>query len=78
MMANEGGLRQIVAACALNGLAAPALSSALSYFDMSRTERGTANMVQIQRDFFGHHSFERVDKDGGGHHGPWVKSPMAG
>ncbi|MGB0411328.1 MAG: NADP-dependent phosphogluconate dehydrogenase [Pikeienuella sp.] len=73
MKTNEGGLRQVVAACALNGLAAPALSSALSYFDMSRTERGTANMVQIQRDFFGHHGFERLDRDGGGYHGPWVK-----
>ena len=72
MKANEGGLRQVVAACALNGLAAPALSSALSYFDMSRTERGTANMVQIQRDFFGHHGFERLDREGGGYHGPWV------
>ena len=73
MKANEGGLRRVVAACAQNGLAAPALSSALSYFDMSRTERGTANMVQIQRDFFGHHGFERLDRDGGGYHGPWVK-----
>ncbi len=72
MRDNQGGLRNTVAACATHGLPAPALSAALSYFDMYRTGRGTANMVQIQRDFFGHHGFERVDNDGGGYHGPWV------
>lgn len=72
MRVNQSGLRKTVATAATYGLPTPALSSALSYFDMSRTGRGTANMVQIQRDWFGHHSFERVDKPGGGYHGPWV------
>ena len=72
MRTNQSGLRKTVAACAAHGLPAPALSAALSYFDMYRTGRGTANMVQIQRDFFGHHGFERVDRNGGGYHGPWV------
>jgi 6-phosphogluconate dehydrogenase len=35
-----------------------------------RTARGTANMIQGQRDFFGAHGFERFDKKGA-HHGPW-------
>lgn len=68
----EGKLRQVVAQAALHGLPVPALSSALSYFDIMRTARSTANMLQGQRDFFGAHGFERTDKDGGGYHGPWA------
>lgn len=72
MRANTEGLRAIVALAATHGLPSPALSSALSYFDMLRTGRGTANMIQIQRDYFGHHGFERLDRDGRGWHGPWA------
>lgn len=63
-------LRRVVAAAAMAGLPAPALSSALSYFDTLRQSRGTTDLVQGQRDFFGAHSFERID-GGSGHHGPW-------
>ena len=66
----HGALRQVVAQAALHGLALPALSSGLAYFDAMRTARGTANMIQGQRDFFGAHGFARVD-GGSGHHGPW-------
>jgi 6-phosphogluconate dehydrogenase len=65
-------LRRVVAAGALNGLACPALSSGLAWFDMMRTARGTANIIQGQRDFFGLHGFKRLD----GldlPHGPWAK-----
>ncbi|MBH1974173.1 MAG: NADP-dependent phosphogluconate dehydrogenase, partial [Rhodobacteraceae bacterium] len=64
-------LRQTVAAGALHGLPVPALASGLAWFDMMRTGRSTANMIQAQRDFFGAHGFERVDglPD---KHGPWV------
>lgn len=65
-------LRRVVAAGALHGLACPALSSGLAWFDMMRTARGTANMIQGQRDFFGLHGFKRLD----GldlPHGPWAK-----
>ncbi|MEJ8472972.1 NADP-dependent phosphogluconate dehydrogenase [Roseibium algae] len=65
-------LRKVVAEGALKGLPVPALSSALSYFDIMRTQRSTANMLQGQRDFFGAHGFERTDKDGSGYHGPWA------
>jgi 6-phosphogluconate dehydrogenase len=65
-------LRRVVAAGALNGLGLPALSSGLAWFDMMRTARGTANMIQGQRDFFGLHGFKRLD--GLDHpHGPWAK-----
>ena len=67
----EASLRRVVATAALNGVAVPALSSALAYFDMARTPRTTANLIQAQRDFFGAHGFERTDRDGKGFHGPW-------
>lgn len=73
MRAHQGGLRATVAAAAASGLPTPALSSALSYFDMLRTGRGTANMIQIQRDYFGRHGFERVDREGRDFHGPWAE-----
>ena len=66
----HGPLRNVVAAAALHGLPMPALASGLAWFDMMRTGRSTANMIQAQRDFFGAHGFERVD-GGPGKHGPW-------
>jgi len=66
----DGSLRRIVAEAALNGMPVPALASALGYFDTYRRARGTANLIQAQRDFFGAHGFARLDADGE-HHGPW-------
>ncbi|WP_106744257.1 NADP-dependent phosphogluconate dehydrogenase [Yoonia maritima] len=70
LKSNQDALRQVVAQGALHGIALPALSSGLTYFDAMRTARGTANMIQGQRDFFGAHGFARTD-GGSGHHGPW-------
>ncbi len=47
------------------GVAAPAFSAALSYFDSYRTERLPANLLQAQRDYFGAHTYERIDKPAG-------------
>jgi 6-phosphogluconate dehydrogenase len=63
-------LRRVVAAASLAGLPVPALSAALAYFDSYRQARGTANLIQGQRDFFGAHGFERVDRPGT-FHGKW-------
>jgi 6-phosphogluconate dehydrogenase len=63
-------LRRIVARAAEAGLPTPALSSALGYFDSYRQARGTSNLIQAQRDFFGAHGFERIDASGA-FHGPW-------
>lgn len=63
-------LRDVVAKAALAGLPTPALAAALSYFDGYRQARGTANLIQAQRDFFGAHGFKRIDKEGD-FHGPW-------
>jgi len=66
----DGALRRVVSTAALNGLAVPALASALGYFDSYRRGRGTANLIQAQRDFFGAHGFDRIDGVDK-HHGPW-------
>ena len=66
----DAALRRVVSAAALAGLPVPALSSALAYFDAYRRGRGTANLIQAQRDFFGAHGFDRVD-GADSHHGPW-------
>lgn len=65
-----GALRRVVATATLAGLPVPALSSAVSWYDEIRQPRGTANMIQGQRDFFGAHGFARLDQEGE-FHGPW-------
>ncbi|MEP3846922.1 MAG: NADP-dependent phosphogluconate dehydrogenase [Paracoccaceae bacterium] len=65
------GLRKTTLAALAAGLPVPALAAALTYFDTLTMGRTTANMLQAQRDYFGAHSFERVDKSGA-HHGPWL------
>ena len=67
---NIAGLRRVVSAAALKGLPVPALAAALSWFDTIRQARGTTDLTQAQRDYFGAHSFRRIDADGS-HHGPW-------
>ena len=64
------GLRRVLAASVLLGQPMPALSAALAWHDTMALGRGTANMIQAQRDFFGAHGFERLDEDGK-HHGDW-------
>ena len=65
-------LRRVVAAAVHEGLPVPAMAAALSAFDTLRRSRGTTDLIQAQRDFFGRHGFERVDRDGEGFHGPWA------
>ena len=64
--------RTVVASAATAGIPVPAYGSALSYFDSMRSERLPANLIQAQRDFFGAHTFERVDRPRGEfHHHEW-------
>jgi 6-phosphogluconate dehydrogenase len=57
----EAGWRKAVVLAVENGIPAPAFSSALSYFDGYRSERLPANLLQAQRDYFGAHTYERLD-----------------
>ncbi len=68
-------LRRTVAAAATGGTPAPALAAALSFFDQMTRARGTADLIQAQRDFFGAHGFQRTDRVGTGFHGPWASTP---
>lgn len=61
----EGPWRRVVAGAAAAGIPAPAYSSALAYYDGMRSATLPANLVQAQRDYFGAHTFERVDRSRG-------------
>jgi 6-phosphogluconate dehydrogenase len=63
----QSALRDVVIAAIKAGVPVPAFASAVSYFDAYRSERLPANLVQAQRDFFGAHTFERIDKPGSFH-----------
>jgi len=57
--------RNVVATSVINGVPAPAFSAALSYFDGYRCEKLPANLLQAQRDYFGAHTYERLDSPRG-------------
>ena len=59
------GLREAVILGVKNGISLPAMSSALSYYDGYHTDRLPANLLQAQRDYFGAHMFERLDRNRG-------------
>ena len=63
--AAQPGWRRVVAAAVGLGIPVPAMSSALAFYDGYRSERLPANMLQAQRDYFGAHTFERVDRPRG-------------
>jgi 6-phosphogluconate dehydrogenase len=59
--------RRVVTTAIGCGIAAPAFSASLAYYDTYRRERLPANLIQAQRDFFGAHTYERTDKPGAFH-----------
>ncbi|MDR3115235.1 MAG: decarboxylating NADP(+)-dependent phosphogluconate dehydrogenase [Treponema sp.] len=61
----QASWRRVVIAAVENGIPVPALSSALAYFDGYRSDWLPANLLQAQRDYFGAHTYERVDKPRG-------------
>ncbi len=61
----ERSWRRVVSGAVSAGIPVPAYSSALAYFDGMRSRRLPADLIQAQRDFFGAHTFERVDRDRG-------------
>ncbi|WP_158344604.1 NADP-dependent phosphogluconate dehydrogenase [Buchnera aphidicola] len=57
-------LRKIVSIAVENGIPIPALSAAIAYFDSYRSNLLPSNLIQAQRDYFGSHMYQRIDKDG--------------
>ncbi len=67
--------RRVVAQAVEAGIPVPAMSSALAFYDGYRRERVSANMIQAQRDYFGAHTYERVDRPRGEFfHTDWIGS----
>jgi len=65
--------RSVLSTAVLSGMPVPAMSAALAYFDGFRLANGSANLIQAQRDFFGAHTFERIDSPAGKFfHAPWT------
>jgi len=63
--AAQDSWRRVVSTAILNGVPVPAFASALTYYDGYRSERLPANLLQAQRDYFGAHTYERVDRPRG-------------
>lgn len=61
----QAGWRNVVSQAALHGIAVPAFSTALAFYDSYRTAVLPANLLQAQRDYFGAHTYERIDKPRG-------------
>jgi 6-phosphogluconate dehydrogenase len=61
----QRGWRNVVSAAVTNGIPIPAISAALGYYDGYRCEKLPANLLQAQRDYFGAHTYERLDKPRG-------------
>ena len=59
-----GGTRSIIASAITSGIAMPAHTAALSYFDSFKSERMPSNLIQAQRDYFGAHTYELIGKEG--------------
>ena len=64
MNARQTALRKVVALAAGSGIPALAFTSALAYYDAYRSERLPANLTQAQRDYFGAHTYRRIDRAG--------------
>jgi len=64
MASGQQALRDVVQAAVSAGIPVPALSSSLAYYDSYRSARLPANLTQGHRDFFGAHTYRRVDRDG--------------
>lgn len=65
LLGAQQGWRNVIAVAAQNGIPTPTFSAALNYFDGYRCGRLPANLLQAQRDYFGAHTYERVDKPRG-------------
>lgn len=60
----QQALRDVVAYAVQNGIPTPTFSAAIAYYDSYRSEVLPANLIQAQRDYFGAHTYKRIDKDG--------------
>jgi 6-phosphogluconate dehydrogenase len=70
----QQSLRRVVTLAVACGIPVPALSASIAYYDQIRSSRLSANLIQAQRDFFGGHTFERIDRPvGSNFHYLWTE-----
>jgi 6-phosphogluconate dehydrogenase len=67
-------LREVNSIGILAGIPIPSLNSAISYYDAYRSDSLSTNLVQAQRDYFGAHTYERLDREGSYHFEEWGKN----
>ena len=67
MAKSQDGWREVIAVGTKMGIALPAFTASLGYYDSYRAARGPQNLLQAQRDYFGAHTYERLDKEGSFH-----------
>lgn len=65
---NLPSLRKVVSMAIAHGVPVPALANAITYIDSFRAEQLGANIIQAQRDYFGAHTYKRIDREGSFHH----------
>lgn len=70
----QSNWRKVIAEATTRGIPIPAMSAALSFYDGYRSARLPANLLQAQRDYFGAHTYQRIDGDGSWHHTDWIGS----
>ncbi len=71
----QAAWREVIALAAHSGIPVPAFSASLDYFDSYRRDRLPQNLTQAQRDYFGAHTYERIDREGV-FHTEWTKAPV--
>ncbi|ASJ70280.1 decarboxylating NADP(+)-dependent phosphogluconate dehydrogenase [Granulosicoccus antarcticus] len=71
---SQDSWRRIIGEAVTRGIPVPAMSAALSFYDGYRNARLPANLLQAQRDYFGAHTYQRVDGDESWHHTDWIGS----
>jgi 6-phosphogluconate dehydrogenase len=71
----QAAWREVIALAAHSGIPVPAFSASLDYFDSYRRDRLPQNLTQAQRDYFGAHTYERIDREGT-FHTEWTKAPV--
>jgi len=73
----QSSWRRVIGEAMARGIPVPAMSSALSFYDGYRDARLPANLLQAQRDYFGAHTYQKVDGDGSWHHTDWIGSGLS-
>jgi 6-phosphogluconate dehydrogenase len=72
ILERQGAWRHVLAQAAYLGIPVPAFSASLDYFDSYRRDRLPQNLTQAQRDYFGAHTYERIDRPGETFHTEWI------